>query len=65
MRKLLDFVIIILIVAAISSAATRIYMIRTATPSTVQLYGVANCTITDSIWKYYSWTHSTFPNTKS
>ena len=34
MRNLLDFVIIILIVAAISSAATRIYMIRTATPST-------------------------------
>lgn len=33
MRKLLDFVIIILIVAAISSAATRIYMIRTATPN--------------------------------
>ena len=34
MRKALDFIILILMVAAISSAATRVYMIRTATPST-------------------------------
>lgn len=34
MRKALNFIILILMVAAISSAATRVYMIRTATPST-------------------------------
>ena len=33
MRKALDFIILLLIVAAISSAATRAYMIRTAAPS--------------------------------
>lgn len=33
MRKALDFIILILMVAAISSAATRVYMIRTARPS--------------------------------
>lgn len=33
MRKALDFIILLLIVAAISSAATRVYMIRTAAPS--------------------------------
>ena len=32
MRKALDFIILILMVAAISSAATRVYMIRTAAP---------------------------------
>lgn len=32
MKKILDFAIIILLVAAISSAATRVYMIRTAAP---------------------------------
>lgn len=34
MRKALDKIIILLMVAAISSAATRVYMIRTASPST-------------------------------
>ena len=34
MKKALDKIIILLMVAAISSAATRIYMIRTAAPST-------------------------------
>ena len=33
MRKALDFIILVLMVAAISSAATRVYMIRTAAPS--------------------------------
>ena len=33
MRKALDKIIILLMVAAISSAATRIYMIHTAAPS--------------------------------
>lgn len=33
MRKALDKIIILLMVAAISSAATRLYMIRTAAPS--------------------------------
>lgn len=33
MKKALDFIILILMVAAISSAATRVYMIRTAAPS--------------------------------
>lgn len=34
MKKALDFIILALLIAAISSAATRVYMIRTATPST-------------------------------
>lgn len=34
MRKALDFIILTLLIAAISSAATRVYMIRTAKPST-------------------------------
>lgn len=33
MRKALDFIILALLIAAISSAATRVYMIRTAVPS--------------------------------
>lgn len=33
MKKTIDFIIIILLIATLSSAATRIYMIRTASPS--------------------------------
>lgn len=33
MKKALDFIILALLIAAISSAATRVYMIRTAAPS--------------------------------
>jgi hypothetical protein len=34
MKKVIDVIILALLIAAISSAATRVYMIRTATPST-------------------------------
>lgn len=33
MRKVIDVIILALLIAAISSAATRVYMIRTAAPS--------------------------------
>lgn len=33
MKKVIDVIILALLIAAISSAATRVYMIRTAAPS--------------------------------